>query len=158
MAHPSVEEIYKYFPQQSILKIVGKSTFTAIRAVHLLMMHNAASVLTMFGGGQHGHFALVTNPVCYLSITGGTSFVPPRNPGPVPIPSHLFMTVAKMEALCHQHKADLISFHTCHNTDKALKNKIIMALEDTYFTAIKEGHIGYTNRSVRDILCHLYST
>eukprot|EP00957_Ditylum_brightwellii_P107805 8224091-Ditylum_brightwellii.AAC.1 len=143
--------------QQVILKIVGKPTYTAIRAVHHLLMENTVSVPTVLGGGQHGHLGLVTNPVCYLAISGGIVFVPPWNTRPVPIPQHPFMMLAKMEALCLQHRADLNSFHTCHNANKALKNQLSMLVEDTYVAAIKEEHIGYTNRLVRDMLGHLYN-
>eukprot|EP00957_Ditylum_brightwellii_P095793 7298284-Ditylum_brightwellii.AAC.1 len=158
MAHPSVEEIHKNSPQQVIPKIVGKPTYIAIRAVHLLMMENMASVPTTLGGGQHGHLALVTNPVRYFGISGGTAFVLPWNPRPVPIHPYPFMMAAKTEVLCLQHRADLISFHTYHNTNKSLKNQLITLVEDTYIAAIKEEHIGYINRLVGDMLSHLYNT
>eukprot|EP00957_Ditylum_brightwellii_P199267 15189299-Ditylum_brightwellii.AAC.1 len=60
-------------------------------------MENAASVLSTLGGGHHGQLALVTNPIRYLTIARGVAFLPPRNPGPVPIPPRLFMMASKME-------------------------------------------------------------
>eukprot|EP00957_Ditylum_brightwellii_P175693 13377545-Ditylum_brightwellii.AAC.1 len=86
MGYPSVEEITKNFPQQSIPPIVGKLTYTSIRAVHHLLQENTTSVPTTLGGGHHGHLALVTNPARYLTISRGAAFNPPRNVGPVPIP------------------------------------------------------------------------
>eukprot|EP00957_Ditylum_brightwellii_P147168 11206574-Ditylum_brightwellii.AAC.1 len=62
MGYPSVEEISKNFPQQSIPAIIGKPTYTAIRAVHHPLQENVASVPMTLGGGRHGHLALVTNP------------------------------------------------------------------------------------------------
>eukprot|EP00957_Ditylum_brightwellii_P026451 2001041-Ditylum_brightwellii.AAC.1 len=57
-----------------------------------------------------------------------------------------------MEALQMQHKADFATYHTCYNINKALKNQLLTLVDDNYITAIKEEHIGYTNRSVGDIL------
>ena len=121
-------------------------------------MENAASVPTTLGGGNHGHLALVMNPARYLALSGGAPFIPPRNPGPVPVPPTPFMTAAQMELLRQTHQADLASFHTCNNTDTALKNQLLTAVDDIYLAAIKQEHIGYTNRSCGDMLTHLFNT
>eukprot|EP00957_Ditylum_brightwellii_P120851 9216963-Ditylum_brightwellii.AAC.1 len=97
MGYPSVEEISKNFPQQSIPPFVRKPTYTVIRAVHHPLQENSASVPTTLGGSCHGRLVLVTNPVQYLTISGGVAFNPPRNPGPVPVPLRVFMTAAEME-------------------------------------------------------------
>eukprot|EP00957_Ditylum_brightwellii_P077029 5853977-Ditylum_brightwellii.AAC.1 len=52
-------------------------------------MENAASVPTALGGGHHGHLELVTNPICYLTISRGVAFNPLRNLRPVPVPACL---------------------------------------------------------------------
>eukprot|EP00957_Ditylum_brightwellii_P186972 14239174-Ditylum_brightwellii.AAC.1 len=144
MGYPSVEEISKNFPQQSIPLNVGKPTYTAIRAVHHPLQENVASVPKTLGGGHHGHLALVTNPVQYHTISEGAAFNPPRNPGPVPIPPRVFMAAAEMEALQMQHKADFATYHTCYNASKALKNQLLTLVNDNYITAIKEEHTSYT--------------
>eukprot|EP00957_Ditylum_brightwellii_P165287 12584465-Ditylum_brightwellii.AAC.1 len=63
-----------------------------------------------------------------------------------------------MEALQMQHKADLATFLTCYNANKALKNQLLIAVNNNYITTVKEEHIGYTNQSEGDILGHLYNT
>eukprot|EP00957_Ditylum_brightwellii_P202787 15331807-Ditylum_brightwellii.AAC.1 len=131
MAHPLVEEITNNFPTQIISKIVGKPTYTAIQAVHHLLMENAVSVPTMLGSDNHSHLALITNLIRYLTISGGVAFLPALNTGPVPVPPHLFMMTVEMEALYMQHKAGLNIFYTCHNTNKALKSKLITVVKDT---------------------------
>eukprot|EP00957_Ditylum_brightwellii_P107822 8225090-Ditylum_brightwellii.AAC.1 len=68
------------------------------------------------------------------------------------------MTAAEMEVLQMQHKADLATYHTCYNADKALKNQFLTMVDDNYITAIKEEQIGYTNQSMGEILGHLYNT
>eukprot|EP00957_Ditylum_brightwellii_P166827 12697950-Ditylum_brightwellii.AAC.1 len=129
-----------------------------MKAVHNLIMENAASVATTLGGGNHGHLALVMNSTWYLALSGGAPFVLPRNPGPVPAPPTPFMMAAQMELLWQQHATNLSAFHTCKNTDTALKNQLITKVDDMYLAAIKEDHIGYTNRSCGDMLGHLYNT
>eukprot|EP00957_Ditylum_brightwellii_P137597 10490100-Ditylum_brightwellii.AAC.1 len=127
MVAPSVNDLTKGFPQQHIPKIQGKHTYSAIKAIHKILMENAASVPTRLGGGNHGHLALVMNPARYLALSGGAPFIPPRNPGPVPLPPMPFMMAAQMELLQQTHQADLASFHTCNNTNTALKNQLLTA-------------------------------
>eukprot|EP00957_Ditylum_brightwellii_P055646 4216239-Ditylum_brightwellii.AAC.1 len=121
-------------------------------------MENAASVPTTLGRGNHGHLALVMNAAKYLALSRGAPFISPRNPGPVPVLPTLFMTVAHIKLLRQMHQADLASFHTCNNTDTALKNQLLTAVDDIYLAAIKQEHIGYTNRSCGDMLTHLFNT
>eukprot|EP00957_Ditylum_brightwellii_P040830 3090515-Ditylum_brightwellii.AAC.1 len=104
-------------------------------------MENAASVPTTLGGGNCRHLALVMNPTRYLVLSGGAPFVPPRNPGPVPVPPTLFMMTAQMELLRQTHQADLVAFHTCNNTDTALKNQLLAAVDGIYLATIKQEHI-----------------
>eukprot|EP00957_Ditylum_brightwellii_P085214 6480233-Ditylum_brightwellii.AAC.2 len=121
-------------------------------------MENAASVPTMLGGGNHKHLALVMNPTRYLALSGGAPFVPPRNPGPVPVPPMPFMTAAQMELLQQTHQSDLAAFHTCNNTNTALKNQLLVAVDNIYLATIKQEHIEYTNCSCGDMLTHLFNT
>eukprot|EP00957_Ditylum_brightwellii_P195313 14880260-Ditylum_brightwellii.AAC.1 len=78
------------------------------------------------------------NPARYLALSGGAPFVPPRNLGPVPVPPTPFMMTAQMELLRQQHQANLLAFHTCSNTDTALKNQLLAAVDDIYLAAIKQ--------------------
>eukprot|EP00957_Ditylum_brightwellii_P014330 1078572-Ditylum_brightwellii.AAC.2 len=65
---------------------------------------------------------------------------------------------SEMEALQMQHKANLATFHTCHSADKALKNQLLVAVDNNYITAIKEEHIRYTTQTVGDMLGYFYNT
>jgi hypothetical protein len=38
----------------------------------------------MLGGGNHGHAGIIVEPAKYLTMTGGTQFDPPANPGVYP--------------------------------------------------------------------------
>eukprot|EP00957_Ditylum_brightwellii_P173668 13222469-Ditylum_brightwellii.AAC.1 len=129
MVAPSVMDLTKRFLQQVIPKIQGKLTYSSIKALQKILMVNAASVATTLGGGNHGHLALVMNTARYLALSGGAPFVPPQNPGPVPVPPTPFMMAAQMELLRQQHQANLLAFHTCRNTDTVLKNQLLAAVD-----------------------------
>eukprot|EP00957_Ditylum_brightwellii_P136406 10403699-Ditylum_brightwellii.AAC.1 len=94
------------------------------------------------GGRNHGHLALVMNPTQYLTLSGGVPFIPPRNLVPDPIPPMMFMMATQMELFRQQHQAKLLAFHMCNNTNTALKNQLIAAVDDMYFSSIKQtGHV-----------------
>eukprot|EP00957_Ditylum_brightwellii_P031986 2425287-Ditylum_brightwellii.AAC.1 len=141
MVIPWVSNLTKRFLQQFIPKISGKPSYSSIKEIHKLLMENEASVATTLGGRNHGHLALVMNPTQYLALSGGAPFLPPHNPGPVPVPPTPFMTASQMELLRQQHQADLNAFHACNNTDTTLKNQLITAVDDMYLAAIKQEHI-----------------
>eukprot|EP00957_Ditylum_brightwellii_P117588 8968036-Ditylum_brightwellii.AAC.1 len=98
------------------------------------------------------------NPARYLFLSGEAPFIPPWNLGPVPVLPMPFMTAAQMELLRQQHQADLSAFHICSNTDTALKNQLLAAVDDIYLATIKQEHIGYTNRNCGEILTLLFNT
>eukprot|EP00957_Ditylum_brightwellii_P034851 2640479-Ditylum_brightwellii.AAC.1 len=58
-------------------------------------MENAAPVQSILGGGNHGYLSLVITPARYQQVMGHI-FIPPPNPGPVPIIPRLFMTAAEI--------------------------------------------------------------
>ena len=43
-----------------------------------------ANIPTTLGGGNHGHIGIIMNPTEYNTITGGTDFISPTNPGIYP--------------------------------------------------------------------------
>eukprot|EP00957_Ditylum_brightwellii_P128412 9793695-Ditylum_brightwellii.AAC.1 len=63
-----------------------------------------------------------------------------------------------MELLRQQHQDTLLACHTCNNINTALKKQLLAAVDDIYLAAIKQEHIGYTNRSCGNMLTHLFNT
>eukprot|EP00957_Ditylum_brightwellii_P044199 3353918-Ditylum_brightwellii.AAC.1 len=68
------------------------------------------------------------------------------------------MKAAQMELLWQTYQSDLAKFHTCSNTDTALKNQLLAAVDNILLVFIKQEHIGYTNRLCGDMLTHLFNT
>eukprot|EP00957_Ditylum_brightwellii_P061411 4661272-Ditylum_brightwellii.AAC.1 len=62
-------------------------TWDSIRAVHLQLNTNAASVPSDLGGGQRGHLGLTIGGAEYQTLTGHL-FVRPANPGMTPPPGN----------------------------------------------------------------------
>eukprot|EP00957_Ditylum_brightwellii_P187235 14259961-Ditylum_brightwellii.AAC.1 len=50
--------VMEHFPVKEIWKQIGMSTWESIRATHIDLNVNAASVLRHLGGGIHGHLGL----------------------------------------------------------------------------------------------------
>jgi hypothetical protein len=119
-------------------------------------MENASTVPSTIGGGNHGHLGLVIEAPKYLQLTGVACNAPP-NPGPVPLARRPFMTPAEIENERQTHRAALVTFQTYHNCDKALRNQIIAAVEERYIKALRQGIVGYSNRTSYEFLAHLYA-
>eukprot|EP00957_Ditylum_brightwellii_P004608 350481-Ditylum_brightwellii.AAC.1 len=118
-------------------------------------MENASSVSTSLGDGNHGNLALVISPAMYQT-TAGTTFLPPQNLGPVPVPTRQFMTNAEIDLLKETHQTESRQFEKYHNTDKALKQKLLKVVDEKYTKVLKQNIIAYTNYTTYDILLHLY--
>ena len=56
------------------------------------------------------------------------------------------------------HKREARVFHEFNNTDKALKQQILGAVDDMFTHALKNRYIGYANVSTKELLNRLFST
>eukprot|EP00957_Ditylum_brightwellii_P017528 1320394-Ditylum_brightwellii.AAC.1 len=108
------------------------------------MMENASSVSTELGGGNHGYLALVISPAVYQTTTG-TTLPSWHHPGLVPVPTRQFMTNAGIDLLKEMHQMQVQQFEWYHNTDEALKQQLLKAIDEQYTKALKQNMIAYTN-------------
>ena len=153
---PSVESIRESFPFPTIPTQTGQPTYATIRAVHMKLKSNAASIPSTLGGGNHGLLGLVlTDPVYHLST--GHHFVLPNNPGAVPtIPAG--STAAATGELVRQHAVELRQYLECQCTDQAIKQQILNAFDEMYTRGLRHPHTGYQNVTAIRLLTHLYAT
>ena len=151
---PTVEAIKEGFPHLTIPRQPGKPTYESIHAVHALLKANAASIASELGGGAHGLLGLTLNPATYVQLAG-VAFMRPVNPGTTPtIPAgSTGETVRRIE---RQHKETLRSYHEVNRTDAALKQQFLNAFDTMYLKALKQPHIGFSNRTVMELIQHLY--
>ena len=117
-------------------------------------MHNAASIPTELGGGNHGFLGLVVTPQKYTTLTGHI-FTPHMNPGTFPtFPQNPTQPIiAQILAI---HKEALRVWRLQQSIIKCLKNQLTNAFEDKYFEEINDIYVGFNNVSIQDILAYLY--
>ena len=127
----TVDEITKAFPFQTVPKITGRPSYETIAAIHAKLKVNAASIPTPLGGGKHGHLGLVLPRTTYRTVANNTTFDRPANPGihPTLEPN---ATQARIAEVYRQHQVDVKIFTECNNTDTALKNLLIQAIDEDY--------------------------
>ena len=115
----SVDDIRSVFPEPIVHKIIGEPTCETIKAVHVILKSNVASIPTTLGGGNHGHLGLVLQLALYTVVTG-SNFTAPNNPGATPnIPKAA--TGAQIGAVTRQFHSEIKLYLEYHRTDQALK-------------------------------------
>ncbi len=115
----------------------------------------AASIPTMLGGGNHGHAGIIVEPSKYLTMTGGTQFDPPANPGVYPAGLAINAaagTHAREEAT---HKELVAQYKIFKGVEQGLKDIIQEAVEADYLLEIKDETLGFLNQTPRQMLDHL---
>ena len=79
----SPDAILAIFPNTSLTKIEGESSYSQLCIIQKEMNANAASVPSHLGCGQYGLLALTMSPTVYSTISS-TPVTAPTNPGPTP--------------------------------------------------------------------------
>jgi len=156
MTEITVEQYIESFPHSTFPKQEGEPTYEKIQAIHKLAAANAASVETTRGGGQHGYLAIVLEPATYTTLTGAT-FMPPTNPGPVPIIAGNTRT-AQVAAQENAHKEHLREYKEYVKVSKAVLQLTTKAFEEKYLKHLCHRLTGYNNVTVRQVFRHLYNT
>ncbi len=70
--------------KERVTKIFGQTKDGDLTTLEKELIAIAASILTMLRRGNHGHAGIIVEPAKYLTMTGGTQFDPPANPGVYP--------------------------------------------------------------------------
>ena len=153
---PSVDAIRDSFPFPTIPSLTGQPTYESIRAFHMKLKSNAASIPSTLGGGNHGLLGLVLAGPTYQLFTGH-AFALPINPGAVPvIPAGA--TAAHTGEIVRQHAENLRIFQETQRTDQALKQQLLNAIDEMYTRGLRNAHTGYSNVTTFGLLTHLYNT
>jgi hypothetical protein len=153
----SVDKILAFFPEQTIPTIVGEPTYDSVSDLAAAIKSNAAAVLSAQGGGQLGHLILTVTPQAYLALSGNVPYQVPVNPGPFYVPGPN-LTGPQMLAEERVFNAALAEYNLYQNTDRALKQQIISAIDPIYIRELKHRITGFANITTATILAHLYRT
>ena len=115
----------------------------------------AATIPMTLRGSNYGHAGLIVKPMKYLTMTGGTSFDLPFNPGNYPAGLATNASAkawAKAEA---EHKELITQYKILKGAEQALKDIIIEAVEEDFSIEIKDEALGFLDQTPRSMINHL---
>ena len=145
------EEVRK----ETATKIHGQPTDHDVTLLEKELIAIAATIPSTLGGGNHGHAGLIVEPAKYLTMTGGTAFTQPGNPGIYPAglaPNAAAGTRAREEA---EHKELIAQYEIHKGVEQALKDIIIQAVDEDYLLEIEDETLGFLNETPRSMIIHL---
>jgi hypothetical protein len=151
----TIDSIVEGFPFPTVTPIVGEPNYESIAALHLQLNANAASIHSHLGDGRLGLLHLTISPAVYATLSD-VAFVPPVNPGPVP----LFedgLTGPQIANVRLEFAENTALYKRYDTADKALKQLLLSAVDDMFVRCLQTQYIGYLNVTTRAILDHLYA-
>ena len=154
MASASVVNIVKRFENPTILPIDGKTTYATIHSLHELLNLNASSVKTNLRFGALGHLCLTLSLTVYATLLAAP-VVPPPNPRAAPV-IPVGTTGPISASLQYAHNAATVVFNMFQHMDRALHQKLMVAIEDKFLHVLHSPHLGYRGSITLDLLTHLY--
>ena len=152
----SADRIIEGFPHPTITPIVGQPCFETITPLKLSLSTNATSVNSHLGNGALGLLWLTVSDAVYNTLSL-IPFVAPLNPGPlaiIPVGSTQF----QITSITETHRREAAIFKEFDNTDKALKQQLLGAVDDMFTRALKNRYIGYANVTTKQLLAHLFTS
>ena len=123
--------------------------------MHLKLNANVASVQSNLGDGNNGVIYLTVTDEIYNTISD-VPFIKPTNPGIVPTFPRNASTRLHME-IRRDFDENRRVFNQFKNTDKALKQFLILAVDDIFIKTLKNPISGYSNVTTKQLLSHLYN-
>ncbi len=150
----TIETIVDTFPYPSIPAIEGLPTYSTIKELHLKLNANAASVQSNLGDGNNGLIYLTVSDEVFNTLSD-VPFIEPANPGIVPtFPQN---SSQRLQAEIRQDfDENRRVFNQFNNTDKALKQLLLSAIDDMFIKTLKKPISGYSNVTTKQLLNHLY--
>jgi len=149
---PNYRETIFEYPDLS--PIHGEPIYESLRTLVNQLKANARSVHTTLGGGQHGHLGLVLSPQQY-SLLSPHPYLRPQRPPPLVIPAYQLPHVVQTEQARHTEAVRL--FNECNNVERALRQQIVKAVDDSYLTALRNRQTNTIDVSIPVILDYLFS-
>jgi hypothetical protein len=152
---PSTDAFIESFPTLPS-KIVGQPDYASLTLLRNELKQNAASVPSNRGGGIHGYLGTVMSAAMYDTIAPGTPFTIPAYPGPQPIMVQ-GDTAAVIGATIRMHQENLREWREYTNIGNSLKKQLIEAIEPVYLRSQRDRHVGFANRTLRELFSTLFT-
>jgi hypothetical protein len=141
--------------KESVTKIHGQPTSHDLTILEKELIAILAGIPTALGGGNFGHVGVIMEAAAYLTMTAGTAFVDPANPGvyPAGLAANAAATIrARAEA---EHKELINQFETFEGVRQGVKDLILEAVDNEYLIEIEHETLGFLNQTPRQMLNHL---
>ena len=148
-------EIREELKKETVTKIHGQPSSHDLTILEKELIAILANIPTALGGGNFGHVGVIMEPTAYATMTGGTEFVDPINPGvyPTGLAANAAATVrARAEA---EHKELINQFETFEGVRQGVKDLILEAVDNEYLIEIEHETLGFLNQTPRQMLDHL---
>jgi hypothetical protein len=114
-----------------------------------------ANVPTALDRGNHKLIGIIMEPAVYFTMTGGTEFVNPVNPGIYPT-TLTASALAGARARAKKEHIELINqFKMCEGVHLGMKDLILEAVDNEYLIEIEHKTFRYLNQTPRQMLNHL---
>jgi hypothetical protein len=140
-----------------IATITSPPTYATIRAAQTQLNANATTVPSYAGDGIHGHLALTLKTADYKIKSNGVDFIAPLL-GPIQPIHPAGATAAQISEINRKFYDDQATFRTYQETDKALRNQILLAIPEDYLRDLADADLGLGSVSCLKILTHLWDT
>ncbi len=138
-------------------KIPGQPASNDLTNLEKELIAILAALSTALEGENHGHAGMIIETVAYTTMTGGTAFINPTNPGIYPVGlalNALAGTIARAEA---EHKELVNQYKMYEGVRQGTKDLILEAVDNEYLIKIEHKTLGYLNLSPKEMLDHLWN-
>ena len=152
----AIDKIVDGFKFPTIPPISGTPTYHTISEVNLKLNSNSASVQSNLSCGTLGLIQLIVSPALYNTLSV-TTFDVNVNPGSSPdIPAN--STGAQITKLCYAFDTAAALFNKYDCTGEALRQILLTTVDKMYIRSLRHKYVGYSLKTTRTILDHLYKT
>jgi hypothetical protein len=151
---PSTVDFIGSFPIQPI-KITGMPTYATLTLLRNELQQNAATIPSNRGGGSNGYLGTIMSGPMYDTVAPGQPYTIPAYPGAQPtVPAGA--TGPQISEAVRLHNESLREWREYTNIHNALKKQLEEAIEPVYLRSQRHRHVGFANRSVRELLAYLF--
>ena len=143
--------------KETVTKIHGQPTSHDLTNLEKEIISILANIPTMLGGGNYGHVGVIMDPTDYTTMTGGTAFVNPVNPGIYPAGLAVNAAAGTRARAEAEHKELINQFETFEGVRLGTKDLILEAVDNEFLSEIEHDTLGYLNVTPRQMIGHLLS-
>jgi hypothetical protein len=144
-----------HFQYNVLTPITGPPSYPSLKTLKKQINANGQSVNSSLGGGEHGHYGLVSSASEYERSSPGVPFVRPVQPV---LPPLIGATTAQIAEARQLYSDELKVFNACNSVERSIIQQISTAIEDTYLSYLSNPDNDRLIGTVPEILASLFAT